>query len=137
MTFWQVCRDAWSAFRGIPLFNDGHDGPPQLPPLSRQQLETLLAALDPRLDGFGKGSSCLDDAAAFLARLSAEPGAGNGAGTGSGTAGNGTGKGNESAPLQVWLEAWRSAGGTRQTLSLMVGLLLAQSGEQQGAPPSA
>ncbi|MCP9883765.1 hypothetical protein KBY97_01300 [Synechococcus sp. ATX 2A4] len=113
------------------MFNDGHDGPPQLPPLSRQQLETLLAALDPRLDGFGKGPSCLDDAAAFLERLSAEPGAGNG------TAGHGHGTHNESAPLQVWLEAWRSAGGNRQTLSLMVGLLLAQTSEQQGAPPSA
>ena len=131
MTFWQVCRDAWSAFRGIPLFNDGHDGPPQLPPLSRQQLETLLAALDPRLDGFGKGPSCLDDAAAFLERLSAEPGAGNR------TAGNSNGTRSESAPLQVWLEAWRSAGGNRQTLSLMVGLLLAQTGEQQGSPPGA
>ncbi len=115
------------------MFNDGHDGPPQLPPLNRQQLETLLAALDPRLDGFGKGTSCLDDAAAFLARLSAEPGAANG----TGTSGNGTGSSNESAPLQVWLEAWRSAGGNRQTLSLMVRMLLAQSGEPHSSPTSA
>ena len=40
-----------------------------LPRLNRSELDTLLAALDPRLDGFGEGESCLDDALAYLARL--------------------------------------------------------------------
>ena len=44
-----------------------------LPVLSTVDLETLLAALDPLLDGFGDGASCLDDARAFLHRLGEGP----------------------------------------------------------------
>ena len=40
-----------------------------LPELTTADLELLQTALDPRLDGFGKGGSCLDDARAFLERL--------------------------------------------------------------------
>lgn len=83
-----------------------------LPPLSTAGLETLLAALDPLLDGFGKGESCLDDASAFLARL------GCGAATGGGDDG--------AEPLGEWVERWRQAGGNRQTLRLMVSTLLAE-----------
>ncbi|MFM7265408.1 MAG: hypothetical protein ACKOZW_07420 [Cyanobium sp.] len=91
-------------------------GPEPLPRLSVEELETLLAALDPRLDGFGDGGSCIDDASAFLARLgiqspppvgpehAAEP----------------------PSPLLQWLERWRAAGGNRETLRLMVCTLLAQ-----------
>lgn len=76
-----------------------------MPPLSDAELETLLAALDPLLDGFGDGDSCLDDARAFVARL---------------------GIGAESqARLLEWLERWRVAGGTRRTLRLMVNTWLA------------
>ena len=74
--------------------------------MSHEELETLLAALDPRLDGFGNGGSCLDDARAFLARLGIEM----------------------PAPQQQWLERWRDAGGSRDTLRLMVRTLLAQQG---------
>lgn len=81
-----------------------------LPVLSTAELETLLAALDPLLDGFGDGASCLDDARAFLHRL---------------------GEGAESAqpegpPLLRWLDAWRDAGGNRATLRLMVATLLVE-----------
>jgi hypothetical protein len=76
-----------------------------LPPLSAAELETLQAALDPLLDGFGDGGSCLDDARAYVARL---------------------GIGAESeARLLEWLEGWRAAGGTRRTLRLMVSTWLA------------
>jgi hypothetical protein len=87
-----------------------------LPQLSTDELETLLAALDPLLDGFGEGSSCLDDARAFLRRL--------------GIHGDGTAEG-ESEPLIHWLESWRAAGGNRETLRLMVSTLLAQRREPQ------
>jgi hypothetical protein len=87
-----------------------------LPELSTAELETLLAALDPLLDGFGDGGSCLDDASAFLERL------------GMGQQGNG---GGISSPLLQWLESWRAAGGNRATLRLMVQTLLT---ERQEAP---
>jgi|GEM_PF-2670289 len=86
-----------------------------LRPLSLDDLETLLAALDPRLDGFGSGPSCLDDARAFLARLA-----------------RGTSDGGSEEPvadleaMEAWIETWRSAGGNRQTLRLMVQTLLAE-----------
>lgn len=90
-------------------------GPEPLPALSVEELETLLAALDPRLDGFGDGGSCLDDASAFLARLGiqspAQPPAEQAA--------------EPMAPLLQWLERWRAAGGNRETLRLMVRTLLA------------
>lgn len=83
--------------------------------MSVDELETLLAALDPRLDGFGDGGSCLDDASAFLARLGIQP----------------PPAAPEQAaappvPLLQWLERWRAAGGNRETLRLMVRTLLAQ-----------
>jgi hypothetical protein len=82
-----------------------------LPELSTAELETLLAALDPLLDGFGEGGSCLDDASAFLERL----------GIGSEAASEGEGT---ASPLLQWLESWRAAGGNRTTLRLMVHTLL-------------
>jgi hypothetical protein len=77
-----------------------------LPELSTADLEILLAALDPLLDGFGSGESCLDDARAFLERL----------------------RGTESteASLGHWLQCWQTAGGNRATLRLMVSTLLAE-----------
>lgn len=89
-----------------------------LPLLQPAELETLLAALDPLLDGFGAGDSCLDDAMAFLARLgigAAEPAAEaeSSADTLAGSA------------LLEWIERWRAAGGNRRTLRLMVSTLLA------------
>ncbi|MEB3321365.1 MAG: hypothetical protein VKI81_00915 [Synechococcaceae cyanobacterium] len=86
-----------------------------LPRLSIEELETLLAALDPLLDGFGAGASCLDDARAFLERL----------GLGAGTGPDGL-----PAPLIHWVERWRAAGGNRPTLRLMVHTLLAQRREE-------
>ena len=80
-----------------------------LPSLSNGQLETLLAALDPRLEGFGAGGSELDDAAAYLARL--------------GLAGE-DGQGRDS-PLIDWLSTWGASGGNRETLALAVATLLA------------
>jgi hypothetical protein len=86
-----------------------------LKPLSLVDMETLLAALDPRLEGFGAGPSCLDDARAFLARLA------------SGTSGS-----EEDGPvadmeaMEEWIEIWRSAGGNRQTLRLMVQTVMAE-----------
>ena len=81
-----------------------------LPPLSLAELETLLAALDPRLDGFGEGD--LDDALAYLARLGV-PQSDEG----------------EAPALIRWLEGWRAAGGDRRTLRLMVATLLVQQGD--------
>lgn len=91
-----------------------------LPALSPAELETLLAALDPRLDGFGEGESCLDDALAYLARLGIAAPAPQ-----------------ESAPalppelpgLIRWVESWRAAGGDRRTLRLMVSTLLAHGAQ--------
>ncbi|WP_216904102.1 hypothetical protein [Synechococcus sp. CCY 9618] len=80
-----------------------------LPELSTAELETLLAALDPLLDGFGEGGSCLDDASAFLERL------------GIGQQADGEAS---ASPLLQWLESWRAAGGNRTTLRLMVHTLL-------------
>lgn len=86
-----------------------------LKPLSLVDMETLLAALDPRLDGFGAGPSCLDDARAFLARLaSASSGGGE------------EGPGPDTATMEEWIEIWRSAGGNRQTLRLLVQTLMAE-----------
>jgi len=87
-----------------------------LPPLSLAELEMLLAALDPRLDGFGAGESCLDDALAYLARL----------GVPQGDAG-------EEPALIRWIEGWRAAGGDRRTLRLMVATLLAQRDDPGGS----
>jgi len=85
-----------------------------LPELSTTELETLLAALDPLLDGFGEGGSCLDDASAFLERL------------GFGTQSD---DGESASPLRHWLESWRAAGGNRATLRLMVHTLLTERQE--------
>jgi hypothetical protein len=82
-----------------------------LPRLSRAELETLLAALDPLLDGFGKGGSCLDDARAYLGRL--------------GIAAAGP---DEAPSLIQWLDRWREVGGDRRSLRLMVVTLLDRSG---------
>lgn len=79
-----------------------------LPALSNADLEILQAALDPRLDGFGDGASCLDDARAFLERLGEN------------------GQGSEA--LHEWLRSWQAAGGNRATLRLMVSTLLAERG---------
>jgi hypothetical protein len=79
-----------------------------LPLLSSADLETLLAALDPVLDGFAAGGSCLDDASADLDRLGVPCQEGEG-----------------SSPLLAWIEAWRDAGGNRETLRLMVRTLIA------------
>ena len=85
-----------------------------LPALSHQDLETLQAALDPLLDGFGASGSCLDDALAYLERLGVvSDGAVHGQPGGS--------------ALPVWIERWREAGGNRQTLRLMVATLLASA----------
>ena len=89
---------------GVPMAPDD-----PLPNLSLAELETLLAALDPRLDGFGEGESCLDDALAYLARLGVPQT-----------------DADEAPALIQWLEGWRAAGGDRRTLRLMVATLLAQ-----------
>jgi hypothetical protein len=89
--------------------------PDPLPQLSTAELETLLTALDPLLNGFSEGNSCLDDARAFLARL--------------GIRCEGETQ-DSSEPLIQWLESWRDAGGNRQTLRLMVSTLLAQRQEE-------
>lgn len=101
--------------------------PDPLPSLSSPELETLLAALDPRLDGFGAGDSCLDDASAFLERL---------AGSEDQPA---TQAGDCDPPpslLQQWLAIWRQAGGNRQTLALLVATLLAERGHPLAAAES-
>lgn len=86
-----------------------------LKPLSLVDMETLLAALDPRLEGFGAGPSCLDDARAFLARLA------------SSTSGNPEDDSvADTEAMEEWIEIWRAAGGNRQTLRLMVQTLMAE-----------
>ena len=101
--------------------------PDPLPSLSSPELETLLAALDPRLDGFGAGDSCLDDASAFLERLA-------------GSADRpGTDAGDPNLPaglLHQWLAIWREAGGNRHTLALLVATLLAERGQPPAATES-
>ena len=87
-----------------------------LPSLDVADLEILLAALDPRLDGFGEGESCLDDALAYLARLGIDPEPAGGEGGAAAL-----------PPLIRWVEGWRAAGGDRRTLRLMVATLLAQA----------
>lgn len=96
--------------------------PSRLRPLSSGGLETLLAALDPRLDGFGSGPSCLDDARAFLARLA--------------SGGGEEGPVADLAAMEEWIEIWRSAGGNRQTLRLMVQTLMAERLGQASAEAS-
>lgn len=86
-----------------------------LPPLSLGAMETLLAALDPRLDGFGKGPSCLDDARAFLERLA----------QGARETGE-EGSQAENEAMAAWLEIWRNAGGDRATLRLLVATVMAE-----------
>ncbi len=113
---WGSCPRALST---DPLVDPAAEpGPEPLPELSVEELETLLAALDPRLDGFGDGGSCLDDASAFLARLGIQ----------SPPALEADQAAEPAAPLLQWLERWRSAGGTRDTLRLMVRTLLAHRG---------
>ncbi|MFM7170527.1 MAG: hypothetical protein ACKOPT_08790 [Cyanobium sp.] len=90
-----------------------------LPRLSTTGLETLLASLDPLLDGFGAGPSCLDDALAYLNRLAASAGDGD-----SGKA--------ETGAMVEWIEIWRSAGGNRATLRLMVQSVLAERMSLEG-----
>lgn len=97
--------------------------PDPLPMLSTAELETLLTALDPLLDGFGEGGSCLDDASAYLARL--------GIGIGSGE-----GETSEGSSMLQWIERWREAGGNRQTLRLLVTTLLAERQRPGDGGPS-
>jgi hypothetical protein len=93
-----------------------------LPSLAVAELEILLAALDPRLDGFGEGESCLDDALAYLARLGIAPDPAGDEGSAAAL-----------PPLIRWIEGWRAAGGDRRTLRLMVATLLAQTEGGGGA----
>lgn len=88
-----------------------------LPALTTADLDLLQTALDPRLDGFGDGGSCLDDARAFLERLG--------------------GDGRISQELQQWLASWQAAGGNRETLRLMVATLLAERGASGSEAPDA
>jgi len=85
--------------------------PDPLPSLTTAELETLLSSLDPLLDGFGEGGSCLDDATAYLARLGIH------------TPKDGD---VEESPLIHWIRNWKEAGGNRQTLRLMVSTILAE-----------
>ena len=86
-----------------------------LKPLSLGAMETLLAALDPRLEGFGEGPSCLDDALAFLARLA-----------GSANGGEERDPEGDTAVMEEWIEIWRAAGGNRSTLRLLVQTVMAE-----------
>lgn len=107
-----------------------------LPSLGVADLEILLAALDPRLDGFGEGESCLDDALAYLARLGiAAPASGSGDGAGAAEPAGGEGSAGPLPPLIRWIEGWRAAGGDRRTLRLMVATLLAQTEGSAEASP--
>lgn len=140
--------------------------PDPLPPLTAAELEALVAALDPVLDGFGAGDSCLDDAAAYLARLGLiETSAGcSAATTGSSVAAahssDSAGEGamglaraesdatdtehglQEEGPsaLATWLTCWRQDGGNRQTLRRLLSTLLAAQtdldGQKHPARPS-
>jgi len=79
---------------------------PHLPPLSTGQLEMLLAALDPQLQGFGGADCWIVDARAYLSRLS---------------------EAGEPEPAHgIWLDAWKQAGGNRETLRLALQALLDQ-----------
>lgn len=104
------------------------DADAPMPTLSLAGLETLLAALDPLLDGFGAGPSCLDDALAFLARLAS-----------GGTAENGEDHALETGVMMEWIERWRAAGGNRETLRLLVRTVMAERGgpaSAEDAPPA-
>lgn len=79
---------------------------PQLPPLSQSQLETLLSALDPQLEGFGGADCWVVDARTYLDRLS--------------------GEGQSDLALGVWLDAWEQVGGNRESLRLALSALLHQ-----------
>jgi hypothetical protein len=96
-----------------------------LQPLSLKDMETLLAALDPRLEGFGEGPSCLDDARAFLARLASSRSPADEEGTATNI-----------AAMEDWIESWRTAGGNRQTLRILVQTLIAErlGSERTGSP---
>lgn len=98
---------------GIAAKQVKEEGP--LKPLSLDALELLLAALDPLLDGFGEGPSCLDDALAYLSRLASS----------SISAGEGCSM-TDAATMTAWIEAWRAAGGNRQTLRILVQTLIAE-----------
>ena len=69
-----------------------------LPSLPVAELEILLAALEPRLDGFSEGESCLDDALAYLARLGIAPDPAGGEGSAAAL-----------PPLIRWIEGWFNA----------------------------
>ncbi|MEB3305522.1 MAG: hypothetical protein VKL58_04830 [Cyanobacteriota bacterium] len=90
-----------------------------LPRLSATGLETLLASLDQRLDGFGAGPSCLDDALAYLNRLASSAGDGDSGQT-------------ETGAMVEWIEMWRRAGGNRATLRIMVQIVLAERMSLEG-----
>jgi len=95
--------------------------------LEQPRARNTPGALDPRLDGFGAGDSCLDDASAFLERLAgSEDRPGTDAGEPNPPAGL----------LQQWLAIWREAGGNRQTLALLVATLLAERGQPPAAAES-
>jgi hypothetical protein len=98
-----------------------------LPALDVAELEILMAALDPCLEGFSAGASCLDDALAYLARLGIPPAT---APLKPGVEAMGEpvepGSPLNAHPLLRWIEGWRSAGGDRRTLRLMVSTMLAQ-----------
>ena len=80
-----------------------------LPQLTPCQLETLLAALDPQLAGFGGADCWLADARTYISRLGAE-----------------TTPAEPLQPLESWLEAWERAEGNRATLRLALQALLHQ-----------
>jgi hypothetical protein len=95
-----------------------------LRPLPPRDLDTLLAALDPRLEGFGEGPSCLDDALAFLARLAPATSAADGDGEGAAA---------DIDAMGEWIETWRMAGGNRQTLRILVQTLIADRLERSAS----
>jgi len=97
--------------------------PDPLPPLTAAEIEALVAALDPLLDGFGEGESCLDDAAAYLSRLGLTGSTGGSAAPGKTEASTPADPG--SSALTIWLERWRQEGGNRQTLRLLLSTLQA------------
>jgi len=73
------------------------------PQLSTAELETLLAALDPKHGGTGFLADSLADPPAFLARIGLEAGP---------------------VSLVAWLERWRAAGGSQEALRMAIQALL-------------
>ena len=73
------------------------------PLMSTAELETLLAALDPRHAGTGFLTDSLADPPAFLARIGLEAGP---------------------VSLVAWLERWRAAGGSQEALRMAIQALL-------------